>query len=211
MIIIKRYKLFYIIITISLLILISFSASAAVNEPDWRDLKEKSNNILKDKPNDIMANYDLTIALVNLGDIKAAYNNINKIGSDFEEQKFVDSITPYLYEICKYNDNILLLNYAAFYGVIVEDYNLSIKYFNKILQLTPENYNIRNFLSASHLELEEYDNAINEAKRALKSKENEFSHLLLGAIYYEKGNVLKALNQFSKAGSLGREILNNNK
>jgi tetratricopeptide (TPR) repeat protein len=210
LIIIKRYKIFSIVITISILFLISFSASAAVKEPNWQALKEKSNNTLQNEPNEIMANYDLTISLVNLGDIKAAYNNINKIGSDFEEQKFVKKVSPYLYEICKYQENILLLNYAAFYGVIVEDYNFSIKYFNKILQLTPENYNIRNFLSASHLELEEYDLAIKEAKKALETKDNEFSHLLLGAIYYETGNILKALNQLSKSGSLGRKLLNNN-
>ncbi len=211
MIIIKRYKIISIVITIFILILISFSASAAVIEPDWRALKEKSNNILKNEPNDMMANYDLTIALVNLGNIKAAYYNINKFGSDYEEQEFMNRISPYLFEICKYKDNILLLNYTAFYGVIMEDYRLSIKYFNKILQFTPKNYNIRNFLSASHFELEEYDSAINEAKRALETKENKFSHLLLGAIYYEKGNVLKAFNELSKSGSLGREILNNNK
>ncbi|MCF8002119.1 MAG: hypothetical protein K9K76_09705 [Halanaerobiales bacterium] len=210
MIIIKRHKIFYIVITISILLLISFSASAAVKEPDWYALKEKSQNILENEPKDIMANYNLTISLVNLGDIKAAYNNINKLGSDFEEKYFIKRITPYLYDIAKYQDNILILNYAAFYGVIVEDYNFSIKYFNKILKLTPENYNIRNFLSASHLELKEYDIAIEEAKKALETKDNEFSHLLLGAIYYEKGNVLKALNQLSKSGSLGREILNNN-
>ncbi len=193
-----------------MLLLISFSASAAVQEPDWRALKEKNIEKLEKKPDDIMANYNLTISLVNLGDIKAAYNNINKLGSDFEEQKFVKKVSPYLYELSKYQENILLLNYAAFYGVIVEDYDLSIKYFNKILKLTPENYNIRNFLSASHLELEEYDLAIKEAKKALETKDNEFSHLLLGAIYYETGNILKALNQLSKSGSLGREILNNN-
>lgn len=198
-------------IIIPILVLISFSVSAAVKEPDWQNLKEKSNTILKDEPNDIMANYDLTIALVNLGNIKAAYNNINRFGSEYKEEQFVDKMTPYLYEICKYEDNILLLNYAAFYGVIIEDYEISIKYFNKILQLTPENYNIQNFLSASHLELEEYDSAITEAKKALETKENEFSHVLLGAIYYETGNILKALNELSKSGSLGREILNNNK
>jgi len=210
LIIIKRYKIFYTIITISILLLISFSASAAVKEPDWHALKEKSHNILEKEPKDIMANYNLTISLVNLGDIKAAYNNINKLGSDFEEKAFINKISPYFYEIAKYQDNILILNYAAFYGVIIEDYNISIKYFNKILELTPENYNIRNFLSASHLELKEYELAISEAKQALKTKDNEFSHLLLGAIYYEKGNVLKALSQLSKSGSLGREILNNN-
>lgn len=104
----------------------------------------------------------------------------------------------------------MILNYAAFYGVVIKEYDISIRYFQRILELTPDNYNIRNFLAASHFELGNYDKALKVAKRALKTKDNEFSHLLLGAIYYEKGNIVKALSELSKSGSLGREILNNN-
>ncbi|MFO7814581.1 MAG: tetratricopeptide repeat protein [Halanaerobiales bacterium] len=211
MIIIIKRKILFLIFIIPILLITTTLVSSAVEEPDWPAYKEKNEAIIENDPADIMANYNYTIALVNLGEIKTAYRNINKFGSDFEEQYFVAKIVPYLFEISKHPDNILLLNYAAFYGVIVEDYSISIKYFEKILELTPQNYNIRNFLSASYLEQEDYEKAIKEANRALENKENEFSHLLLGAIHYEKGNMIKALSQLSKAGSLGRELLNNKK
>lgn len=189
-----------------MIILSSFSVSA-VEQPDWHNLKQKSLNQLEENPKDIKLNYNYLISLVNLGEIEAAYNTINNLENNFDEKKFIDTISPYLKELVKYPDNILLLNYAAFYGIIVKEYEISIKYFHEILKLKPHNYNIRNFLGATYIELEEYENAIKEINKVLESENNEFSHLLLGIIYYENKNILKAINEFSKSGSLGRRIL----
>lgn len=198
-----------LIIIISIILLFTLAASAS-EDPNWSDLREKSYKKIEQAPNNIQANYDYLISLVNLGEIKSAYNTIDKFEDNFDEKKFAKKITPYFQELVKCPKNILILNYTAFYGVVVKDYELSIKYFDRILDLTPENYNIRNFLAASYIELEKYDLALREANRALVTKDNEFSHLLLGVIYYENGNFLKAISEFSKSGSLGREILNNN-
>ena len=184
--------------------------TTAVEEPCWKNLKKESIQEINQNPQDIKANYNHLISLVNLGEIKNAYNTIDKFEKDFNENIFIEKISPYLRELRKYPDNILLLNYTAFYGVVTQEYDIAIKYFQRILELTPNNYNIRNFLSASYYELEKFDLALKEANKALKTKDNDFSHLLLGAIHYENGNILKAVSEFSKSGSLGREILNNN-
>jgi tetratricopeptide (TPR) repeat protein len=188
------------------IILFTLSASAVV-EPNWQVIKNRSLNNLEENPDDIKANYNLVISHVNLGDIKAAYNKIDEFDSTFDEAKFIDTISPYLKEVNKYPDSILILNYCAFYGVVMEDYNISIRYFNQILELTPNNYNIRNFLAASHIELNQYDTAVKEINKALDTQDNEFSHLLMGIVHYERGNLIKALSEFSKSGSLGRELI----
>ncbi len=184
--------------------------TTAVEEPCWENLKNKSIQEINQDPQNIKANYNHIISLVNLGEIKKAYNTIDEFEKDFNENIFIEKISPYLRELRKYPENILLLNYTAFYGVVIKEYEIAVKYFNRVLELTPDNYNIRNFLSASYLELENYDLALKEANRALETRDNEFSHLLLGVIHYENGNILKAVSEFSKSGSLGRELLNNN-
>ena len=188
------------------MIIITLSASAVV-EPNWQVIKNRSLNNLTENPDDIKSNYNLVISYVNLGDIKAAYNKIDEFDNTFNETKFDNLIFPYLKEVSKYPDSILILNYCAFYGVVMEDYNLSIRYFNQILELTPDNYNIRNFLAASYIELNQYETAVKEIKKALDTQDNEFSHLLMGVVHYERGNLIKALSEFSKSGSLGRELI----
>ncbi len=188
------------------IILFTLSASAVV-EPNWQVIKNRSLNNLEENPDSIKANYNLVISHVNLGDIKAAYNKINELSNRFDESKFIDTISPYLREVNKYPDSILILNYCAFYGVVMENYNLSIRYFSKILELTPDNYNIRNFLAASYIELNQYETAVKEINKALDTQDNEFSHLLMGIVHYERGNLIKALSEFSKSGSLGRELI----
>ncbi|HMA59634.1 MAG TPA: hypothetical protein VKN64_05005 [Halanaerobiales bacterium] len=209
MITILNHNKLILSIIIILLFSVAFTTNAA-EEPCWKNLKNESVQEIKQNPKDIKANYNHIISLVNLGEIKRAYKTIDKFEKDFNENDFIKQISPYFQELCKYPDNILLLNYTAFYGVVIQEYDIAIKYFQRILKLTPNNYNIRNFLSASYYELEKFDLALKEANKALKSKDNEFSHLLLGAIHYKNGNVLKAVSEFSKSGSLGREILNNN-
>jgi len=193
-----------------IILLVSTFTASAVEEPCWENLKNNSVQTIKDDPENIKANYNYIIALVNLGEIKKAYNTINKFDETFNQNKFVNQISPYFKELVKYPNNILLLNYTAFYGVVTKEYSISIKYFQRILELTPNNYNIRNFLAASYLELENFDRALQQTNKALDTKDNEFSHLLLGVIYYEKGNMFKAVTEFAKSGSLGRELLNNN-
>lgn len=200
-------KLNRIIILIAIFIIIFSISASAVVEPNWQVIKNRSLNNLTEDPYNIKDNYKLVISHVNLGDIKAAYNKINEFENKFNETKFIDTISPYLKEVFKYPDSILILNYCAFYGVIVKDYDLSIHYFDKILKLTPKNYNIRNFLAASYIELNEYDTAVEEINKALDTQDNEFSHLLMGVVHYERGHIFKALSEFSKSGSLGRELI----
>jgi tetratricopeptide (TPR) repeat protein len=200
-------KLNRIIILIAIFIILFTLSASAVVEPNWQVIKNRSLDNLKENPENILANYNLVISHVNLGDIKAAYNKINEISDKFDETEFTDTISPYLIEVQKNPESILILNYCAFYGVVIKDYVISIRYLDKILKLTPENYNIRNFLAASYIELNEYDTAIEEINKALDTQDNEFSRLLMGLVHYERGNFIKALNEFSKSGSLGRELI----
>ena len=203
----KSNKIIYIII---LILLATASLSQAVEVPDWKEMKDENNQIVTKNPNNIMANYNLAIAMVNLGEIKSFYKMIDDFGDNFDIDEFINILEPYLKAQPKIPDEIIFLNYAAFYGVITEDYHFAAKYFEKILNLTPENYNIRNFLAAVHLELKNYNYALIEANRAIESKNNKFSHLILGIIHYEQGNMIKAFKEFSQTGTLGTVFINNN-
>lgn len=203
------FKTKTITLVVIFLILATFTASAYI-EPDWENIKKIALEKKEREPEDIMANYNLAISQLNLGEIKSAYRTIKNFENKFDQRDFIDIVSPYIHLANRYPDNILLLNYSGFFGYINRNYNLSIKYFKMILELTPDNYHIRNFLSASYIEKGKLDYALQEAEKALETKDNKLTHLLLGVIYYRQDEIVKALNEFSKSGDLMLEYFKNN-
>ena len=190
------------------MLLVFFSASFAVdNKVDWVKLKKESQNILQKDSNDIMANFLYIISLSNTGMIEEAYNHIDYIKENISLENLNKLLEPYITGLENDSDNILYLNYAAFGATLNSEYKSSIPYFKRLVELEPENIWIRNFLAATYLEIKEYGFAENEAKAALEIKNNNYSHLILALIHYEKGKYIDALIELGRSGELAKKIL----
>lgn len=186
------------------------NAKMNTSKMDWEKLKAKNQEIINNNPDNIMAIFKVAISLANTGKIKKAYNLFEELDDKISEEEFHKKINPYLKALKKDPDNILLLNYAAFNEVIKDDYKKAINFFKHLIKLEPKNVWIRNFLAASYNEIEKYFEAEVVLNKALEIKDNEYSHLLLGITYYERGSLLKALGQFAQSGNLINEILKEN-
>jgi len=118
------------------------------------------------------------------------------------EKKFNNIISPYIKKIEVDDQNILLLNYAAFYELIKDEYQNAISYFTKIIKLEPENIWILNYMSSCYIEMEEYDKAEKIIKKSQSINDSDFAHLLYGLIHYNNGNYIKSAVEFGKSGEL---------
>lgn len=197
----------FIFLLNSQLFIISNQLHAA--EVDWQKLKIENRNMLKSDPDNILVNFRLVVALANLGKVKEAYILIEGMKEKVSIEKFKEEVDSYIDSLNKKNEknNLLILNYSAFSEMIRNDYENAAVNFKRIKKIDPENVWIRNYLAASYVELNQYELAETELEKALAIKENEYSRLILGVIYYNQGNYLKALQEFSRSGDLFEIIL----
>ena len=202
----KKANKNYIILLISIFIIFIMSETAYMI--DWQKYKEDNLNNLNNDisvKKEIIYNYNLAIAYANLGEITNSQNTLDKIESKYGKSKFKKIMYPYIKNINANSDNLLDLNYAAFYYLINENHIESSKYFKEIINIKPKNIWAINYLAGNYIILEKYNIAEKLLKKADKIKSNEFTNLLYGYIYYEKGNYLKAFSKFSKTGNLIEE------
>lgn len=200
----KRSALFLFIL---IYILTWNNIYAADNNFDWHTLQELSQQRLAENPEDILANFQLSISMANLGQIEEAYNHFNKISDQISREEFNKVMKPHLKLLETNQNNLLLLNYAAFSASINKDYPESISYFQQILKLDQQNIWIRNYLAATYIELEDYEQAVKVLQETIKIKDNKYSHLLLGIINYKRGDILKAIVELVRSGDLINKFL----
>lgn len=204
----KRATLISIfIIFISLIISFNLNAESKYH---WQELIKTTSEQLEENKNEIILNYTLAVAYANTGEIKKAYDIIDIFGSSVSREEFNTAVSPYLAGWNSYqdHDNLLLLNYAAFQKVINKDYQEAVSLFEYIFEIDPGNLWSINHAAAALIETEEYDQAFNYADQALSMQENEYSHLIKGVVYYEKGNYLKAVVEAASARNLFKALAN---
>jgi tetratricopeptide (TPR) repeat protein len=201
-----HFLLIFLIITV---LSVNLVLASTDKQGFWLALQEECQSELEEKPEDILINYQLSISMVNLGQIEEALEHFNHISSKISLEDFNECIDPYLELLRKNPDDILLLNYAAFSKIINLDYRGSINYFERIIELEPENVWIQNYLAATLVELEEYREADQVLCQAISIKDNRYSHLLLAIVNYKTGNLLKAITELCQSGDLVNRLLFN--
>ncbi len=189
--------------------MISFTLSYNIKAKciDWNKLIQQNNKIVESDPDNIMANFKLVVSLANTGKIQESYQSINKLNEKTSLQNFSKIITPYIEKLDVDHNNILLLNYAAFYELIKSNYKPAINYFKHIKSLEPKNIWIQNYLASCYIEIEDFQTAENLIKQSQSICDSDFSHLLMGLIHYKKGNFISAVVEFSKSGDLFNAVL----
>jgi tetratricopeptide (TPR) repeat protein len=199
-------KSIFIVFYIIIFLLINTNLLYA-DEIEWQEIKNISQQNVKNNPDDIMENFRFAIAMANLGEINESYHNFEELREKFSIDEFNRSVKIYLELLKNDEDNLLLLNYAAFYSVINNNYKEGEFYFEKIKSIDPENVWIQNYLATIYLELEKYDRAEKLLHNANKIYDNEYSHFLLAILYYKQGRILKALAEFTQSGEAIKTFL----
>lgn len=191
------------ILLISIIFVLIISETAYMI--DWQDFKRENINNLKNKHSleeYVIYNYNLAISYANLGEISNSQKTLDKIEEKVGKNGFNKFILPYIKNINNDSNNLLDLNQVAFYYLIDENYSKSSSYFKKITNIEPENIWALNYLAGNYIVLGKFNQAEKILKKVENIKSNEFTNLLYGYIYYEKGNYIKAFSKFSDTGDL---------
>lgn len=163
--------------------------------------KEKL-EVITEKDQIIKSKLNIAIALANQEQIVESHEIFQEIDDITSKKYFHKTIQPYREKLKANPNNIMYLNYVAFSDIIAEEYQSSINYLKRIIELDKDNVAILNFLAASYIQVDNIEKAQYYIKKAKKIKESEFSSFLLGYIYYKQGNYFKSITQFTKSGKL---------
>ncbi|MFP4198226.1 MAG: tetratricopeptide repeat protein [Halanaerobium sp.] len=199
----------FLILSIITVIIVAFTlTTAAESSYNWEELINTTQKQLDQDKKDIVLNYTLAVAYANTGEIKKAYDIIDVFGSSVSREDFNTAVSPYLTDWEDYRDqnNLLLLNYAAFREVINKDYREAVSLFEYIYEIDSNNLWALNHAAAALIEIKEYEQAISYADQALSIQKNEYSHLIKGYAFYENGNYFKAAMEAAQARNLFKSL-----
>ena len=155
----------------------------------------------------LLSRYQLAVSRANTGELMEAYEMLKKFEDDFDQDKLEEEIAFELRLVELGSENLLYLNYAAFFYSITDDYEKSADLFAQISELDSGNIWPRNYKAVILIEeLEDYDRALKVLDRALDIEENDYSYLLQGLAHYRAGNYLRAVNSLRQGRGTLEEI-----
>ena len=158
----------------------------------------------------LLSRYQLAVSRANTGELMEAYEMLKKFEDDFDQDKLEEEIAFELRLVELGSENLLYLNYAAFFYSITDDYEKSADLFAQISELDSGNIWPRNYKAVILIEeLEDYDRALKVLDRALDIEENDYSYLLQGLAHYRAGNYLRAVNSLRQGRGTLEEIEEN--
>ena len=186
---------------ILLLLLISFISSnptRAYSESFWEEQQEKARHAVEKEPESLTANYQLAVTMANLGQIKEIDKKLNEF-NEVEKEEFAEEIKPVFADNPENFDELMTLNFEAYYYVILEDYSQAAEIFDDIIKMDDKNIWARNFQAAVHIENDEPNTAQELLYENLEIEKEDYTYFLLGYVNYKEGRFFRALKYLSRA------------
>lgn len=207
-----RQKLFIIITTACLLILVQTSIDCSAAESRFADEWTKVISELKGQTEKsdklIIRKYKLAVAHANLGHIKKANNLFGKLKDKKWKKELKKLVDKYSAALKENPEDIKTVNYLGFAYYIDNQHKKAEGIFHKIINLDPKNIWSYNYLAVVQYELEKYNKAEKTLKKSMSIQKNPYTHFLLGVNYYKKGNLFKAIYHVGKGKEAANLFLN---
>jgi tetratricopeptide (TPR) repeat protein len=194
----KRFLL--ILLLLSIILFPNKAWAVSKVEGKWEEVALERNKLLEDSGDNIVVNYELAVAYANLGKIEQATEIFKSLDENKGKKVLKETIPKYKMIVEKNSNDIIDSNYLAFAYYIMKDYQDSKELFDRLVKLDSENIWTYNYLAVVEHELKNYNQAEKALKKSLEIEENEYTHFLLGANYYKKGKIFKALYHIGKGG-----------
>lgn len=178
--------------------------SGAGSRLDWKAVIERNKRAV---PGELEAHLYLAVGYANLGMIREATQEFRTIESA-GYREFGQEVIGKNERIAKENPgDILSLNMLAFAYYAFGDYKGSALYFERLVGLDPKNVWVHHYFALSLSRTGELDRAIEVLRAALAlDPSNDYTHLLLGLAYKEKGWYVLSILELARAGKAVREL-----
>lgn len=158
-------------------------------------------------PDDLEGRLHLAIAYANQGMVPEAAREFRAIEAAGYEDFGRKVIAKAEEALAKDANDILNLNIVAFAYYAFSDFERSSECFEKLVSLDPQNIWTRHYFAVSLSRIGKLDKAIEVLKGALAlDPSNEYTHLLLGLAYREKGWYILSVLELARAGKAIREL-----
>lgn len=171
---------------------------------DWKSILDEAG---KTPPRDLDTHLMLAIAYANLGMIPEAtreFRVIEAAGYDEFGKRVIHESSG---KVKNSPDDIVSLNLLAFAYYAFGDYPQSVRCFESLKKLDPMNVWVHHYYAYSLSKDGRMDEAIDVLKAALAiDPSNEYTHLLLGLAYREKGWYLLSVLELARAGKAISEL-----
>ncbi len=150
---------------------------------------------------DLDAHLMLAVAYANLGMISEATHEFRVIEASGYDEFGKEVICENEENVKHAPDDIVSLNLLAFAYYAFGEYEKSLHCFESLTKLDPMNVWVRHYYAYSLSRAEKMDEAIDVLKAALAiDPSNEYTHLLLGLAFREKGWYLLSVLELARAG-----------
>lgn len=195
-------KKFLTLIGLAVFLMIFASVSNGVAADGfWQEELEKAQqNFEEDKT--LLSRYRLAISRANTGYLQETYEMIDDFAEKFDINKLEQEIAFELRLAELGSENLMYLNYAAFFYSLKENHQKSVEFFSRISEVDNSNIWPLNYKALTLIEeLKEYERALEVLDEALNIEENDYIYLLQGLAHYRQGNYLRAINSLRQGRS----------
>ncbi|MFY9187055.1 MAG: tetratricopeptide repeat protein [Bacillota bacterium] len=167
------------------------------SQVDWEGILE---DVSKGQDEDLNTHLMLAVSYANLGMIPEATHEIRIIESSGYQEFGKEVIRENSEKVKGSPDDIISLNLLAFAYYAFGEYEKSLECFESLMKLDPMNVWIHHYYAYSLAMVDRLDEAIDVLKAALEiDPSNDYTHLLLGLAYREKGWYVLSVLELARA------------
>lgn len=167
------------------------------SQVDWEGILE---DVSKGQDEDLNTHLMLAVSYANLGMIPEATHEIRIIESSGYQRFGKEVIRENSEKVKGSPDDIISLNLLAFAYYAFGEYEESLECFESLMKLDPMNVWIHHYYAYSLAMVDRLDEAIDVLKAALEiDPSNDYTHLLLGLAYREKGWYVLSVLELARA------------
>jgi len=197
-----QQKLFLLVF---LIILLSFTCQGegkSLFEEDWLAFLAANQMVLEEDSENPEARFQLAVAQANLGFVEEAMESFSRFGETHDEQQSEDMLQKTQQELEETPDNFLMLNQKGFLLFSLQRHEEAEEIFQYLIQKDHENHWLYNFLALTQFAQIKTEEARETLQRSLDINNNNYTHALLGQLYWAEGKYFRAWRHFLQTGSL---------
>lgn len=194
---------FFIAIFFSLILLIGYPAEGkSLYEEDWLAFLAANQMVLDEDAENPEARFQLAVAQANLGFVDEAMESFSRFEATHDEDQSQEMLQKTQRELEQTPDNFLMLNQKGFLLFSLQRHSEAEEIFQELIKEDKENPWLYNFLALTQFAQIKTDEARNTLYQSLEVENNNYTHALLGQMYWAEGRYFSAWRHFLQTGSL---------
>ncbi len=196
-------KLLLMIIIAALILGSGLPATADIRyEEDWLAFLAANQMVLEDDAENPEARFQLGVAQANLGFVEEALDSFSRFYQDHDRDQSQEMLQNTRQELDKTPGNFLILNQKGFLLFSLQRHEEAEEVFTSLIKEDRQNPWLYNFLALTQMAQIKTEEARKTLYQSLEVESNNYTHALLGQLYWSQGKFFRAWKHFFQTGTL---------